>query len=167
MKEYVIANIIMFIAGICSILSTYGKKKNNIVSIEFLGTILRIVANTLAKSWTDAISKVLRLISEYLSLKNKFNKIVLVIVSIIFITLSTIIIYLTKDIRYFVAIIPSLLEFYALHTSSTKKYRWYIIITKVLWTINNIAFKLYTSILFDIIVIIGHLYQLHKKKPSC
>ena len=77
--------------------------------------------------------------------------------------MSSIIIYLTKDMRYLVAIIPSLLEFYALLSTSTKEYRWYIVITKIFWTINNIIFCLYVGILFDALVIIGHMYKLKKK----
>ena len=45
-KYQIIANVIMFLAGICSILSTYGKRKNNIVFIEFFGTILRIIGHS-------------------------------------------------------------------------------------------------------------------------
>ena len=164
MENYqIIANIIMFLAGICSILSTFGKRKNNIVFIEFFGTILRIVGNAIAKSWTDAISKVIKGIGQVLSLNNKFNKIILIIISSIFLIMSSIIIYLTKDMRYLVAIIPSLLEFYALLSTSTKEYRWYIVITKIFWTINNIIFCLYVGILFDALVIIGHMYKLKKK----
>ena len=164
MEEYqIIANVIMFIAGICSILSIFGKRKKNIVFIEFFGTVLRIIGNTIAKSWTDAISKVIKGIGQSLSLKNKFNKTVLVIISIVFLIMSSIIIYLTNDMRYLVAIIPSLLEFYALLSKSTKEYRWYIVITKIFWTINNIIFRLYVGILFDALVIIGHMYKLNKK----
>ena len=69
-KYQIIANVIMFLAGICSILSTYGKRKNNIVFIEFLGTILRIIGNVIAKSWTDAVAKVIKGISQFLTVKN-------------------------------------------------------------------------------------------------
>ena len=159
----IIANILMFIAGICSILSTQGRKKNDIVFVEFIGTTLRIIGNILVKSWTDAIAKVLRGISEVISIKSKFNKTTLFIVSGIYLLLSMTVIYLTKDLRYIIAIIPSLLEFYALMFSSTKKYRWYIIITKLFWTINNIVFKLYVGIVFDVIVVLGHTLKLNKK----
>ena len=160
----IIANIIIFAAGICSIISTMGKDKKGIVFIEFLGTILRVIGNLFVKGWTDAISKVIKGISQFLTIKEKYNKISFAIISCIFVILSIIILINTKDFKYLIAIIPSLLEFYALLSPDTKKYRWYIIITKLLWTINNLIFHLYVGIFFDIIVAICHSYKLKNDK---
>ncbi|MBQ9298347.1 MAG: YgjV family protein [Clostridia bacterium] len=163
MEQYIImANIIMFSAGICSILSTQGKQKKNIVFVEFLGTILRIIGNVLAKNWTDAIAKIIKGITQFLSIKNKFNKNSLIVLSCIYTVLSLMVVYIFGDIKYLVAIIPSLLEFYALISPSTRKYRWFIITTKTFWIINNFIFKLYVGVLFDVTVIICHLLKLYK-----
>ena len=163
-KYIIISNAIILGAGICSILSTQGKQKKNIVFIEFLGTILRIIGNALAKNFTDAIAKIIKGISQFLSIKNKFNKASLTILSCIYIILALSVVYIFGDIKYIVAIIPSLLEFYALLTPSTKKYRWYIVTTKTFWILNNLIFKLYVGVIIDIIVIICHLLKLYKNK---
>lgn len=79
---------------------------------------------------------------------------------------SIIIVYYTQNLKLIVAIIPSILELYALLKKSVKKYRSYIIITKVLWTINNIIFKLYVGIIFDALVILWHTLNLKSKKSK-
>lgn len=165
-KYIIISNAIILGAGICSILSTQGKQKESIVFIEFLGTILRIIGNTLARNFTDAIAKIIKGISQFLSIKNKFNKASLTILSCIYIILALSVVYIFGDIKYIVAIIPSLLEFYALLTPSTKKYRWYIVTTKAFWILNNFIFKLYVGVIIDVIVIIGHLFKIRKKEEE-
>ena len=159
----IIANFIFFLAGICSILSTQGKNKKQIVFIEFLGSILRIIGNILVKSWSDAIAKIIKSVTQFLSLGDKLNKKIFYIVSLLYTILCICITYFSSDLRCLIAIIPSIMEFYSLLVRSTKKYRSYIIITKIFWTINNIVFQLYIGIIFDIIVIIGHLLKLKKK----
>ena len=167
MEMYIIiSNIIIFCAGICSILSTQGKQKKNIIFIELIGTILRIIGNLLAQNFTDAIAKIIKGLTQFLSIKDKVNKKIIIIASCIYILISIIIVYISGDIKYIIAIIPSLLEFYALLSPSTKKYRWYIIITKVFWIINNFIFKLYAGILLDAIVISCHLFKLYKNRKE-
>lgn len=162
----IIANIINFFAGISSILSTQGKNKNQIVFMEFIGSVLRIIGNILVKSWSDTIAKIIKSIAQYMSLKNKLNKSLFLIISLLYITICISITYILKDIRYLIAIIPSIIEFYSLLVSSTKDYRWYIVITKIFWTINNILFQLYVGILFDIIIVVGHLLKIKKSKNT-
>jgi len=159
-----IANIVNLFAGICSISSVQGKNKKQIVFIEFIGTILRIISNLLVKGWTDAIAKIIKCFTQAVSLKNKLNKKIFYVVSTLYVILCLIITYLSKDLRCLIAIIPSVIELYSLLVSSTKKYRWYIVVTKIFWTINNILFKLYIGIVFDAIVIIGHLLKIKKIK---
>ncbi len=158
-----IANFISFIAGICSVVSVWGKKKKQIVFMEFIGTILRIISNFLVRSWSDVIAKIIKAITQNFSLKNKLNKYKFYFISIIYIVLCLIITYLSRDLRCLIAIIPSIMEFYSLLVRSTKKYRWYIIITKIFWTINNIVFQLYVGIIFDLIIVMGHYYKLRSK----
>ena len=129
--EIFIANIINFISGMCSILSTQGKDKRQIVFIEFIGSILRILQAALVKSWSDAIAKAIKILAQVLSLKDKLAKKGFYILSIGYILVCISITYISKDLRCLVAIIPSVMEFYALLQPSTVKYRWYIIITKV------------------------------------
>ena len=160
MIEIVIANILNLFGGISSIVSTQGKNKNQIVFISFVGTILKLISNILVKSWSDAIAKVIKAISQALSLKNKLDKSKFYIVAVIYTIICLMITYFSKDLRCLVAIIPSILEFYSLLVESTKKYRWYIIITKIFWTINNLIFQLYVGIIFDIIVVVGHLIKM-------
>ena len=71
MIQVVIANIINFLAGICSILSVNGKTKKKIVRMEFIGSILRIVGNVLVHSWSDAIAKVIKSFAQGLTLGRK------------------------------------------------------------------------------------------------
>ena len=164
MIEIIIANILNLVSGICSIISTQGKEKKQIVFIEFIGSVLRVIQAALVKSWSDLIAKVIKIITQFLTLEGKLTKRVFVIISVLYTVLCTYIAYISKDVRCFVAIIPSLMEFYALLEASTKKYRSYIIITKTLWIINNIIFQLYVGIVFDLIVIIGHLFKIKKTK---
>lgn len=166
MNLVLIANIICFLGGICSILSTQGKNKKQIVSIEFIGSLFKIIGTGIQKSWSDVIAKIIKIYTQYLTIKNKLTKNKLYLIIFIYFFLCLTITYLLNDLRYLVAIIPSVIELYSLIGRSTKKYRKYIIVTKIFWTINNIIFKLYIGILFDIIVIIGHLSKINKKKTK-
>ena len=121
---------------------------------------LIIISNTLVRGWSDAIAKVVKAGTQFLSLKNKLNKYKVYFISFIYVSICLVITYVTNDLRYLVAIVPSVMEFYSLLGRSTKKYRWYNIITKVFWTINNIVFKLYVGIFFDTIIVIGHFYKI-------
>ena len=159
-EKIIIANVIGLCAGFCSILAIQGKKKKQIVFIEFIGTILRIVSNFLVRSWSDVFAKIIKAVTQIFSLKNKLNKHKFYIISMLYIILCLVITYFSNDLRCLIAIIPSIMEFYSLLVRSTKKYRWYIIITKIFWTINNVVFHLYVGIFFDVIVILGHLYKI-------
>ena len=162
MIQIVIANIVNFIAGLCSLLSVSGKTKKKIVRIEFVGSILRIISNVLVRSWSDAIAKVIKGVAQGLCLGRKLNKRKFYVISFLYVVLCIFITYMSKDIRCLVAIVPSVLEFYSLLVRSTKKYRLYIIVTKVFWTINNLIFKLYVGIIFDVIIMIGHYLKVRK-----
>lgn len=166
MIEIVIANIVNLLAGSCSILSTQGKNKRQIIFIEFIGSIFRIIMNFLVKSWSDMIAKIIKALAQIFYLKNKLNKKLFYLISLLYIIICLVITYLSNDFRCLVAIIPSVLEFYALLDSSTKKYRWYVIITKIFWTINNIIFKLYAGIIFDAIIVIAHFIKIKNKSDS-
>lgn len=163
-NNVVIANIINFFAGICSITSTQGRNKKQIVFREFIGSLLRIIGNFLVKSWSDFIAKIIKSIAQFLTIEKKITKPILIVLSCGYLCICLTVTYLTKDLRCLVAIIPSLMEFYSLLGNSTKKYRSYIIITKVFWTINNIIFQLYIGIIFDALVILGHFWKLRKSK---
>ena len=162
--QIVIANIISILAGCCSILSTQGRNKKQIVLMEFIGTVLRVVMNFLAKSWSDMIAKIIKGIAQIFFLDNKLNKKLFYLISIVYIIVCLFVTYISQDLRCLVAIIPSVMEFYALLDSTTKKYRWYIVITKVFGTLNNIMFKLYAGIIFDAIVICAHLIKIKTSK---
>lgn len=162
----VIANIINFIASIFSIFSTSQKKKKQIVAFEALSSFLRIVQCILVFGWTELIAKVIKLLAQISTLRGIYNKRTFYIVSMLYLITSIIIVYYTQNLKLIVAIIPSILELYALLKKSVKKYRSYIIITKVLWTINNIIFKLYVGIIFDALVILGHTLNLKSKKSK-
>lgn len=164
MIQVVIANIINFLAGICIILSVNGKTKKKIVRMEFIGSILRIVGNVLVHSWSDAIAKVIKSFAQGLTLGRKLTKNKFYIISVSYVVLCLGVTFVSKDLRCLVAIIPSLMEFYSLLGRSTKKYRWYIIITKVFWTFNNLIFKLYVGIIFDVVIMLGHYYKIKKNK---
>lgn len=162
--QILIANVISVIAGFCSILSTQGRNKKQIVLMEFIGTVLRVVMNFLAKSWSDLIAKIIKGTAQIFFLDNKLNKKLFYLISIVYIIVCLFVTYISQDLRCLVAIIPSVMEFYALLDSTTKKYRWYIVITKVFWTVNNIMFKLYAGIIFDAIVIGAHLVKIRNTK---
>lgn len=164
MLYVVLANIINFLAGICSILSVSGRTKRKIVKIEFIGSIMRIVSNLLVGGWTDAIAKVIKSIAQGLTLGRKLTKGKFYVISVIYVVMCIGITYFSKDLRCLVAIIPSVMEFYSLLVRSTKKYRWYIIITKVFWTINNLIFQLYVGIIFDVVIMIGHFLKIRKSR---
>ncbi len=164
MIQIVIANIVNFVAGLCSLLSVSGKTKKKIVKIEFIGSILRIVSNVLVASWSDAIAKIIKSVAQGLCLGRKLNKNKFYIISGLYVILCVFITYISKDIRCLVAIIPSVLEFYSLLVRSTKKYRLYIIVTKLFWTINNLIFNLYVGIIFDVIIMIGHYLKVRKAR---
>ena len=164
MIQIVIANIINLLAGCCSIISTQGKNKRQIVFIEFIGSVLRIIMNFLVKSWSDMIAKIIKGVAQLLFLENKLNKRFFYLISLLYIIICITITYLSQDLRCLIAIIPSVLEFYSLLYSSTKKYRWYVVITKIFWTVNNIMFKLYAGIIFDFIIILAHLLKIGKKE---
>lgn len=166
MIEIIIANILNLISGICSIISTQGKEKQQIVFIEFIGSVLRIIQSILVKSWSDAIAKIIKITSQVLSLENKLNKNKFYILSISYIAVCLFVTCISKDLRCLIAIIPSIMEFYSLLQTSTKKYRWYIIITKIFWIINNLVFQLYIGIIFDLIVIVGHFLKIRKNKKE-
>lgn len=158
-----VVNVLAFLAGIISIISTYGKTKKQIVICETVCSILRVILNSLAKSFSDAISKVIKIIAQITTIKDKYNKKLFIIISIIYTSLCLFIVYLTKDYRCLIAIIPANMEFYSLLKKEVKTYRTYIIISKILWTINNIFFKIYVAIIFDMLVILGHLFNGRKK----
>lgn len=162
MVDVIVANIISLFAGVCSITSTQGKNKKQIVFIEFIGSILRIISNFIVKSWSDFIAKIIKSVAQFLTIEKKINKTNLIILSMAYTSICLTVTYVSNDLRCLVAIIPSLMEFHSLLGNSTKKYRSYIIITKVFWTINNIIFKLYVGVIIDAIVIIGHLLKLKK-----
>ena len=164
MIEIIIANILNLISGSCSIISTQGKNKRQIVFVEFISTSLRIIQAFLVKGWSDLISKSIKLFTQTLSLKNKLNKKGFILLAISYIAVCLVITYISKDLRCLVAIIPSVLEYYSLLEESTKKYRIFVVITKILWIINNFIFQLYVGVIFDTIVILGHLFRLKKKK---
>ena len=159
----VIANIVNLVAGICSILSVQGQGKQQIVFIEFIGTNLRIVSNLLVNGWTDALAKIIKWFTQVVSLKNKLNIKIFYLVATLYIMLCLTITYLSKDLRCLIAIVPSVIELYSLLVSSIKKYRWYIVLTKFFWILNNIVFKLYVGIVFDIIVVVGHILKIRKE----
>lgn len=163
MNKLLIINILAFIAGILSILSTYRKTKKQIVIYEALVTIFRIVLNTLAKSWSDVISKIIKFLAQITTLKDKYNKKHFIIISILYLIICLYITYLVNDLRCLLAIIPAIMEFYSLLKKEVKTYRIYIIISKVFWTINNIAFGVYIAIVFDLFVVIGHIINKNKK----
>ena len=162
LEQIVIANVINFFAGLCNVLSVNGKDKKQIVSIEFLSTILCVFSMFIVNSWSDVVAKIIKAIVQAFSLKDNLNNKVFYVLSFFYISICLYITYLTNDLRCLVAIIPSVLEFYALLGMSTKKYRFNILITKVFWVINNILFKLYVSIIFDVIVIVGHFMKIKK-----
>lgn len=164
MIQIVVANIVNFLAGLCSLLSVSGKTKKKIVKIEFIGSILRIISNVLVASWTDAIAKVIKSVAQWLCLDRKLNRNKFYVISGLYIILCIFITYMSRDFRCLVAVIPSVLEFYSLLVRSTKKYRWYIIVTKVFWTVNNLIFNLYVGIIFDVIIMIGHYLKLRKAR---
>lgn len=164
MIQVVIANIINLLAGCCSIISTQGRNKKQIVFIEFIGSVLRIIMNFLVKSWSDMVAKIIKGVAQLLFLENKLNKKFFYLISLLYIIICITITYLSQDLRCLVAIIPSIIEFYSLLYSSTKKYRWYVVITKIFWTLNNILFKLYAGIIFDFVIIIAHLLKIRKKQ---
>lgn len=159
-----VANIICFIGGMCCAFSTQGKNKKQIVYIERIGSVFIMFGIGIRKSWSDVIGKIIKIYTQSLAIKNKLNKNRIYLIISVYIFLCLIITYITKDLRYLVAIIPSVVELYSLIGRSTKKYRKYIIITKIFWTINNIIFDLYIGILFDIIIVIGHLSKMNKRK---
>ena len=163
MMQIMIANIVNILAGCCCIISTQGKNKKQIVSLEFIGSLLRIIMNFIVKSWSDMVAKIIKVTVQFLFLGNKLTKKQFYFLSLLYIITCITITYLSKDLRCLVAILPSLIEFYALLDSSTKKYRGYIIITKIFWTINNIIFKLYAGIIFDAIVIITHSLKIRNQ----
>jgi len=166
MIQILFANIINVLAGLFSIISTQGKNKKQIIFMQFISSILRIIMSFLVKSWSDMIAKIIKGLSQLLFLKNKLNKIIIYLISLLYIIICIIVTYLSNDCRCLVAIIPSVLEFYSLLDSSTKKYRWYVVITKIFWTINNIIFRLYTGIIFDIIIIIAHLFKIKNSSET-
>ena len=45
--------------------------------MEFIGTVLRVVMNSLAKSWSDMIAKIIKGIAQIFFLDTKVNKKVL------------------------------------------------------------------------------------------
>ena len=162
--QIITANVISVIAGCCSILSTQGRNKKQIVLMEFIGTVLRVIMNFLAKSWSDLIAKIIKGFAQIFFLDNKLNKKIFYLISIAYIIVCFFVTYISQDFRCLVAIVPSVMEFYALLDSTTKKYRWYIVITKIFWTVNNIMFKLYAGIIFDVIVICAHLVKIRNTK---
>lgn len=162
MANVIIANILNFIAGICSILSVGEKTKKKIVRIEFLGSIIRIISNSFVGNWSDVLAKVIKCCSQNMYLKASFSKIKFFLISLLYLILCLSVTYVSKDLRCLFAIVPSILEFYSLLVRSTRKYRLYIIITKMLWTINNIIFKLYVGIIFDLVIILGHYFKIKK-----
>ena len=166
MMQIIIANIISVLAGCCSIISTQGKNKKQIIFMEFISSTLRIIMNFLAKSWSDMIAKILKASAQCFYLENKLNKKLVYLISLLYVVICLIVTYLSNDLRCLVAILPAVLEFYSLLDSSTKKYRWYVITTKIFWTINNIIFKLYVGIIFDTIVTIGHLLKIRNTSES-
>lgn len=166
LERLLISNVINFFAGICSVISVKEKNKNRIVFVEFIGTIFRIISNFIIGNWSDFLAKILKSFIQFSSLKNKLNKFRFLIISCIYILMCLIITYISSDLRCLVAIIPSIIEFYSLLSGSTIKYRFFVIVTKVLWIINNIIFKLYTSIIFDILVIIGHYFKIKKQNAN-
>lgn len=85
MIQIVIANIINLLAGCCSIISTQGKNKRQIVFIEFIGSVLRIIMNFLVKSWSDMIAKIIKGVAQLLFLKNKLNKRFFYLISLLYI----------------------------------------------------------------------------------
>lgn len=163
-NNIVIANIICLIAGIFSIVATQGKNKKQIVFIEFITSVMRIISNFILKNWTNFIAKIIKAIAQFLTIKKRINKGIIILLSFAYLCISLLVIYISKDLRCLVAIVPSLMEFYALLGNSTKKYRSYIIITKILWTINNIIFKLYAGIFIDAIVVLGHLIRMKRTR---
>jgi len=158
------ANIMNLFAGICGILSTQGKNKKQIVTMEFISSIFRLIMNILVKSWSDLIAKIVKGAIQFIYLKKQLNKQIFYLISFLYITICITITYLSGDLRCIVAIIPTIIEFYSLLNTSTTKYRWYVVITKILWTINNIIFKLYIGIVFDAITVIAHLGKIIKTK---
>ena len=159
-----VANIISIIAGICSIASVYGKDKNQIVYIEYMCSILRMISNSIVKSWSDVIAKFIKCLSQCLMLADKLDKFKVKLFIVMYLLVSLTITFVSKDYRCLIAIVPSVIEFYALLVPSTKMYRQRVILTKVFWTINNLVFKLYVGIIFDFIVVIGHIIKNKKAK---
>jgi len=164
MIQIIIANIMNFLAGCCSIISTQGKNKKQIVFIEFIGSILRILTNILVRSWSDMIAKIIKSFAQILCLENKLKKNQFYIISLSYIVICSVVTYISKDLRCIIAIIPTLIEFYSLLVPSTKKYRYYTVITKLFWIINNLMFQLYIGIIFDAIVIVGHMIKINATK---
>ena len=164
MLNVIIANILNFIAGICSVLSVGGRTKKKIVRVEFLGSVIRIISNALVCNWSDSIGKVIKGFAQKMCLNNKLNKSNCLIISLIYLLLCLGVVYFSKDKRCLFAILPSILEFYALLVKSARKYRLSIIVVKILWTVNNIVFKLYVGIIFDIMIVFGHYLKVNKSK---
>lgn len=164
MTQLIIANIINLFAGMLSVLSVEQKTKYKIVTLEYVGNILRILMNILIKSWSDLIAKIIKFVAQFLCLEKKLNENKIYIIALVYLLLSLTVTYYSKDLRCLIAIVPSILELTSLLTRSTKKYRLYIIITKIFWTINNLMFHLYIGIIFDAIVMIGHYNKIRNKK---
>ena len=80
----------IFFAGICSILSTQGKTKRQIFSIEFTGSLLRICSNLIVKSWSDVIAKVVKSIAQFFPLERKNNKSIFIKITTIYIIICLI-----------------------------------------------------------------------------
>ena len=112
----------------------------------------------------EIIAKIIKGFAQIFFLDNKLNKKIFYLISIAYIIVCFFVTYISQDFRCLVAIVPSVMEFYALLDSTTKKYRWYIVITKIFWTVNNIMFKLYAGIIFDVIVICAHLVKIRNTK---
>ena len=163
MNTLVIGNIVAFIAALFSLIIGVVKNRKKIIYLQTLQSFTYSISNIILGGFSGAIANFISAFRNILSYKEKLTKTMIIIIILV----STILTLMFNNLG-FVGLLPL---FYAIiytvfiNTKDEFKFKIIIIFTSLFWLIYDITIKAYTSVIFDVYVIIASAitaYQIYK-----
>lgn len=159
----IIGNVIALVASILMVYSGALKRKQSIIMVQTVQIGLSVLSNIILGSISGAIVNALGCVRNILCYKDKYNKIVKVVLAMLTVLLSGM--FNSIGIIGWCPIIATTVYVIFMDTKDVIKLKYLIVFAMIMWTIHDFAIKSYTSSLFNlanIIVTSISIYKIHK-----
>lgn len=158
--NFIIGNIIMFIACIIMTIAGLPKKKSTCLILQNTQILLASIGNIILGSYPGCIINLLSIIRNWLSQKSKLTLPLKIILSIFVVVLS---LYFNNIGLLVIFPLLSFLSFiFFLNETNDITFKILVIISCLFWVIHDFSIQAYVAGIFDIITIITNVIGIYK-----